>query len=197
MFVKPLDNEAEILAEIARGDKLAFEILFRNYHKYVLAFSRKITRSDDLAKEIVQDVFLKIWLGREKLKALETFGAYLNTMVRHHCFNALRQLSQKVKSNEVFRLKVSKSSESTAQELDYREAEQILNQAVETLSPQQRMVYILCHQQGMKYEEAAIKMGISPQTVHAYMKDALKKIRAHFKKHAMEYTVFILSLFRS
>ena len=197
MAVKPLDNEAEILAEIAGGDKRAFEVLFRNYHKYVLAFSKKITRSDDLAKEIVQDVFLKIWLGREKLKSLETFGAYLNTMVRHHCFNALRQLSQEVKSNEVFRLKVSELSDSTEQELNYREAENILNQAVETLSPQQRMVYILCHQQGMKYEEAAIKMGISPQTVHAYMKDALKKIRAHFKKHAMEYTVFILSLFRS
>ena len=197
MAVKPLDNEAEILAEIAGGDKRAFEILFRNYHKYVLAFSKKITRSDDLAKEIVQDVFLKIWLGREKLKSLETFGAYLNTMVRHHCFNALRQLSQEVKSNEVFRLKASELSDSTEQELNYREAENILNQAVETLSPQQRMVYILCHQQGMKYEEAAIKMGISPQTVHAYMKDALKKIRAHFKKHAMEYTVFILSLFRS
>lgn len=197
MAVKPLDNEAEILAEIAGGNKRAFEILFKNYHKYVLAFSKKITRSDDLAKEIVQDVFLKIWLGREKLKSLETFGAYLNTMVRHHCFNALRQLSQEVKSNEVFRLKASELSDSTEQELNYREAENILNQAVETLSPQQRMVYILCHQQGMKYEEAAIKMGISPQTVHAYMKDALKKIRAHFKKHAMEYTVFILSLFRS
>ncbi|WP_262502421.1 sigma factor [Pedobacter rhizosphaerae] len=42
--------------------------MFRNYHRYVLAFSRKITRSDDLAKEIVQDVFLKIWLSREKLR---------------------------------------------------------------------------------------------------------------------------------
>ena len=197
MPVKPLDNEAEILAEIARGDKAAFEVLFTNYHKYVLAFSKKITRSDELAKEVVQDVFLKIWLGREKLQTLETFGAYLNTIVRHHCFNALRQLSQEIKSHEIFRLKVNESSDSTEQELDYREAENILNQAIETLSPQQRMVYLLCHQQGMKYEEAAIKMGISPQTVHAYMKDALKKIRAHFKKHAMEYTVFILSLFRS
>ncbi|MGQ7854108.1 RNA polymerase sigma factor [Pedobacter sp. WC2501] len=197
MSVKPLDNEAEILAKIAKGDKHAFEILFKNYHKYILAFSKKITRSDDLAKEIVQDVFLKIWLGREKLQTLETFSAYLNTIVRHQCFNALRQLSQEIKSNEVFRLKASSSSDSTAHELDYREAENILNKAIETLSPQQRMVYVLCHQEGLKYDEAAIKMGISPQTVHSYMKDALKKIRAHFKKHAVTYTVFILSLFRS
>ncbi|MBB6240327.1 RNA polymerase sigma-70 factor (ECF subfamily) [Pedobacter sp. AK013] len=197
MSVKPLDNEAEILTEIAGGDKRAFEILFKNYHKYVLAFSKKITRSDDLAREIVQDVFLKIWLGREKLRTLETFGAYLNTIVRHQCFNVLRRLSQEIKSNEVFRLKASNLNDSTAHELDYREAENILNKAIETLSPQQRMVYVLCHQEGMKYEEAAIKMGISHQTVHSYMKDALKKIRAHFKKHAVAYTVFILSLFRS
>ncbi|WP_316839458.1 RNA polymerase sigma-70 factor [Pedobacter gandavensis] len=196
MFVRPLDNEKELLAEIARGDKRAFEILFKNYHKYVLAFSKKITRSEDMAKEVVQDVFLKIWLSRDKLQTLETFGAYLNTVVRNHCFNRLRQLSQEAKSNEILKLNIVEVCDSTVDELNYREAESVLNQAIETLSPQQKMVYLLCHQQGMKYEEAALKMNISPQTVHAYMKDALKKIRAHFKRHAIGYTVFLLSLFK-
>lgn len=196
MFVRPLDNENELLAEIARGDKRAFEILFKNYHKYVLAFSKKITRSEDMAKEVVQDVFLKIWLSRERLQTLENFGAYLNTVVRNHCFNRLRQLAQQAKSTEILRLEVTEVCDATVQELNYREVGSILNEAIETLSPQQKMVYQLCHQQGMKYEEAALAMNISPQTVHAYMKDALRKIRSHFKKHAIGYTVFFLSLFK-
>ncbi|WGQ10854.1 sigma-70 family RNA polymerase sigma factor [Pedobacter gandavensis] len=135
MFARPLDNENELLAEIAGGDKRAFEILFKNYHKYVLAFSKKITRSEDMAKEVVQDVFLKIWLSRDRLQTLESFGSYLNTVVRNHCFNRLRQLSQQNKSTELLRLEVTEVCDATVQELDYREAESILNQAIETLSP--------------------------------------------------------------
>jgi RNA polymerase sigma-70 factor (family 1) len=195
MAVVPFENESELLALIGDGDKRSFDALFKKYHKYVFAFSRKITRSDDLAKEIVQDVFLKIWLNRDKLKSLETFGAYLNVMVRNQCFSILRQLSQENKATESFKLKNAGHVNSTLEALDYREAERLLSQAIETLSPQQRMVYMLCHQQGKKYEEAAKEMNISSQTVHAYMKDALRKIREHFKRHSMEYTLFILALF--
>jgi RNA polymerase sigma-70 factor (ECF subfamily) len=57
------------------------------------------------------------------------------------------------------------------------------------------MVYRLCHEQGLKYEEAAAQMQLSPQTINAYMSDALKKIREHFRRHAMFYPLLIVCLF--
>ncbi|KQC02049.1 RNA polymerase sigma factor [Pedobacter sp. Hv1] len=191
-----LHNEPEILVKIAGGDQLAFNLLFKHYHIYVHSFSRKITHSDNLAVEIVQDIFLKIWLGREKLGHIDSFGAYLNRLVRNHCFNVLRQLAQETKSSAIHLKFATDVDHSTVQQLDYKETESILNEAIEMLSPQQRMVYMLCHQQGHKYEEAAEKMNISHQTVHAYMKDALRKIREHFKKHSVEYSLFITVLFK-
>ena len=195
MAVAPLVNETEILAQIAGGDRHAFTILFKHYQRFVFSFSKKITRSEESAGEVVQDIFLKIWLSRETLHQVKNFGAYLNRLVRNHSLNVVRQQLQEARHAGQFTRSFSEADESTILQLDFNETNDILNQAIAELSPQQRMVYQLCHQQGLKYDEAAAQMNISSQTVNAYMKDALKKIRNHFKKHAVAYPLLILILF--
>jgi RNA polymerase sigma-70 factor (ECF subfamily) len=195
MAVNHLVNEVEILALIAEGDQSAFTILFNHYQRFVFSFGKKITHSEESAGEVVQDIFLKIWLARENLPEVKNFGAYLNRLVRNHSLNVVRRQLQEAKSaGELGRI-FSEADESTILQLDYNETNNLLNQAIAELSPQQRMVYQLCHQQGLKYDEAAAQMNISAQTVNAYMKDALKKIRSHFRKYAVAYPLLILCLF--
>lgn len=195
-MAKPiLYDEQRLLMEIADGSQSAFSALFAHYHPVVFSFSRKITHSDDLAMEAVQDVFLKIWLHRERLRDIENFAAYLNRLVRNHCFNMLRKLANESRTLSSHGEDAPQEDYSTLEKLEYNEVKQILDEAIETLSPQQKKVYELCHQKGLKYEEAAAELNISAQTVHAYMKEALKKIRAHFKKYAISYIMFFSVLF--
>jgi RNA polymerase sigma-70 factor (family 1) len=195
MAVKSLEHEKELLAQIALGDQRAFTAVFKHYQRFVFSFSKRIVSSEESAGEVVQDIFLKIWLNKEKLKEVDNFGAYLNRLVRNHSLNVVRQQLQDTKSANEFGKTFTEADTTTILQLDYNDANNLLNEAVAELSPQQRRVYQLCHQQGLKYEEAAAQMNISPQTVNAYMKDALKKIRLHFKKHAVVYPLFILCLF--
>jgi RNA polymerase sigma-70 factor (family 1) len=195
MTVKSLFDESELIRRIAEGDQRAFTIIFKHYQRFVFSFSKKITSSDESAGEVVQDIFLKIWLNRENLAEVNNFGAYLNRLVRNHSLNVVRRQLQENKYATELGITFSEADESTMLQLDYNEINNLLNQAIAELSPQQRMVYQLCHQQGLKYQEAAIQMNISPQTVNAYMKDALKKIRVHFKKHTHIYPFLILILF--
>ena len=174
---------------------MAFRILFKQYHPFVHAFSRRITHSEELAEEIVQDVFLKIWLDRERLNTLDDFPAYLNRMVRNHCFNVLRRLATEAKHMAEHLTDFEEADQSTLEDLDYEEVKRILDEAVESLPPQQKRVYLLCHQEGLKYEAAAAQLNLSPQTVHAYMKEALRKIRTHFKNYSVSYLVFFAVLF--
>jgi RNA polymerase sigma-70 factor (family 1) len=197
MVDKFLPNESELLAKIAGGDQRAFTELFEFYQRYVYVYGKNLTRSEELAAEIVQDIFLKIWLGRQKLEKVENFGAYLNRIVRNHSLNLIRQVAKQIKSNAILRIDAQKADESTIQQLDYNEANRTLNQAINNLPPQQRMVYNLCHLEGMKYEEAAAKMNISIRTVQAHMGQALKNIREHFKKNALAYPLLISVLFKS
>lgn len=75
----------------------------------------------------------------------------------------------------------------TQQALDYKETKELLDDVVSRLPQQQRSVYTLCHSEGLKYDEAAAQLNISPDTVHYHMKLALATIREHFKRHALLY----------
>jgi len=199
MPIKPLRNEAELLAKIAEGDQRAFTVLFNHYHKNILSFSIKLTKSEELALEVVQDVFLKVWSVKAKLPEIDSFGGYLSRMVRNHCLNVLRQLERKARtgiqinidSNDVAETLIHDAMQ---QHLDYQDALRILKDALSDLAPQQRQVYQLCHMEGLKYEEAALALSISTETVRGHMKKALSGIREHFRKHAIYYPLLIIAL---
>lgn len=194
MAVQALKDEKDILAKIAEGDQYAFTILFNHYQKDVFVHSRRLTPSEDDALEVVQDIFIKIWTGRKRLTTIDNFGAYLNRVVRNQVFDVLKQLSQESESHVKLQKATTEIDDSTRQLLDYQDAIHILNEALTELAPQQKMAYKLCHQDGMKYEEAAKEMNISTETVRVHMKQALSKIRAHFRKHAVLYPMLILAL---
>lgn len=202
MPLNPLSNERELLAKIAGGDQRAFTVLFNHYHHDLFVFSKKLSKSEEVALEIVQDVFLKIWSVREKLTELDNFGGYLMRVVRNHALNVIRQIARREKpilnsSIDAGDFVDTIGFDVTQQKLDYNDSLQILNEALDTLAPQQRQVYQLCHIEGLKYEEAAQQMGISIETVRAHMKKALYKIREHFGKNAVLYPMLILALFKS
>ncbi|WP_139302439.1 RNA polymerase sigma factor, partial [Mucilaginibacter polytrichastri] len=177
MAIKPLNDETELLAKVVQGDQRAFTTIFDYYQKYVFGFGLKLTYSEDLAEEIVQDIFLKVWYGRDKLNTIESFGAYLNRLVRNHAFNLLRQVASHAKANKRIGEGLSELDNSTQHDLDLRETTRLLDEAIQLLPLQQKKIYILCRQEGLKYEEAAQQLNISPDTVHYHMKLALNAIR--------------------
>lgn len=196
MSIKPLDNEAELLEKISGGDQYAFTILFNHYERFVFTFARSLTHSEQLAIDIVQESFLKVWEKRKRLIEVEQFSAYLNRLVRNHTFNVLRNISRQVNASAQLNAAEDVVEQSTSNQLDYNETLRIVKEAVEGLTAQQKQVFRLCHQQGLKYEEAAEQMQVSPQTVNVHMKLALKKVREHLKRHAIVYNVIALVLLR-
>lgn len=194
MTLTSLPNEAELLIQLAGGDKHAFTLLFNHYQRFVYSFGKRLTHSEEMAINIVQDVFIKIWETREKLTEVDNFGGYLNRIVRNHSFNSLRGVLSKSKNTVELDEAEQEPDYNTLQQLDYNETLRLVEGAISTLSPQQRSVYELCHQQGFKYEEAAEKLGLSKQTVHVHMKLALRKIREHLKNNGAMYPLLALLL---
>lgn len=192
---KSLLDEITLLVRIAGGDTRAFREVFDHYQPYVFTFAQKITRSSSDAEEIVQDIFLKVWFSRDQLPTIENFGAYLNRLVRNHAFNLLRHEAIVSKVRNEMELNRIDNDLGTQQALDYKETKKLLDEVVSQLPGQQRRVYALCHFEGLKYDEVATKLNISPDTVHYHMKLALATIREHFKRHALAYpTLFIIFL---
>lgn len=189
---KNLLNEPVLLTKVAGGDERAFREIFDHYQHYVFTFARKITHSDSNAEEIVQDIFLKIWFGRDHLLSVENFGAYLNRLVRNHAFNLLRHEAVVSRMKIEMELSNTDNDLGTQQALDYKETKKLLDDIMSRLPEQQRKVYTLCHLDGLKYDEVATQLNISPDTVHYHMKLALAAIRRHFKRHALIYPALMM-----
>lgn len=194
MAVTRLHNEKALLNQVAQGDESAFRIVFDHYRDAIYAFALKVTRHESIAEEIVQDVFMKIWINRSGLPAVRELTDFLYIIARNHTYNSLRRLARerKLRLNTTDNLNIpGASAEATILQRDY---DRLLLQAIDRLSPQQKLVYTLGRQQGLTREEIAAQLQISPETVKVHMAQALKSLRAYFKDHTDALLVLIATI---
>lgn len=168
-----------MLEGVARGDEAAFAGLFHRYRNHVYTVACRLTDSPALAEEIVQDVFLKIWIKRDTLPGIRDFRSYLFIVCRNHIFSALKRLARRQGAIEEFTSLLPVSENPTEHYLAEKEYGEILRQAIDHLPPQQKQVYYYCREQGLKREKAAELMQIAPETVKAHLAKANRFIRAY------------------
>lgn len=184
---------SSLVERVAEGDPIAFRELFESFSPKVYGFALKLTHSPTIAEEMVQEVFMKVWVHRERLPNVDHFPAYLYTITRNLTFNVLKRLSieQKAKAEYVkgFREDVFETEETVIA----RDYQNILQNAIDKLSPQQKIVYSLCHGEGLKYEEAAEKLDISRLTVKTHMQQAIRAIKTHFKRVVLVLAILLVS----
>ena len=179
----PQHSEQELLQLIAKGDEAAFSSLFNNYRNKIYSIAYELTESTVIAEEIVQDTFLKIWLRRETLEDVTHFKAYLFTITRNYVFSALKSIARK----QNLELKVVQNApvyhSDTENKLIQKEYDAILNQAVNSLPPKQKQVYILMKEKGYKRHEVAAELQLSEETVKTHLAQAMRAIRAYCLTH--------------
>ncbi|HYH56419.1 MAG TPA: RNA polymerase sigma-70 factor [Anseongella sp.] len=158
----------------------AFEQLYDRYHGMLYRSSLKILKSDDLARETVQEVFIKLWEARQNLNEELSISAYLVTMTRNRIFNMLKRASRESRIKAEIKLHAEMASNSTESRVLLSEYREVVDSAIAQLPPQRKRIFILCRQEGKSYEEVAGLFGISKSTVRDHMVKALKSVREHF-----------------
>jgi len=183
MAVKILLDERKLLFKVAKGDQRAFRAIYDHYYDRIHAYGLHLLKSDVLAEEMLQYAFLKIWTLEEKLTKIENLESYLITVARNHALDVLRKKKLTIRVNREINAGWSELHNETEEEILLNDTRRVLDEAIELLAPQQRRVYKLCRQQGLKYEEAAKELNLSPATVQSYMKLALRALRRHLANH--------------
>ena len=183
-------NESELLGLTASGDGNAFRKIYNNYSNRLYAYSLRITEKEDLAEEIVQDVFIKIWTNRAELTAIDRFDSYLYVVARNHCFNSLKRIAREAVILKELSKGMTELHNEHEEAIIHKEYLKILNDSVSKLPPQQQLIYNLSRNSGLKYDEIALTLNLSKNTVKAHLKKALYSIRSNFSK----YRAFIIIL---
>lgn len=186
-------EEKQILQRIAEGDEQAFKLLFQIYHNKLGNYVHRYTRSFMLTQEIVQEVFLKIWLGRTALREVDSFSAYLFVTARNHTFNALKQIAREYGRQKQWQMDLKEEFNLNDQNTGYKETVVAVNKAIGALPPQQKKVFLLSREKGLTQEEIARKLQLSITTVKKHMVLALKRLREQLGPDASIILLILLT----
>jgi len=180
MAARNLDDERIILLELAGGSESAFVRIFDEYSPKVYRIALKFLDSRESAEEIVQDIFLDIWLKREKMTEVLNFGGYLHGMVRKQVYDAYRRKSvfHDIVNELSYRELSENATERIMQEQEY---EKLLQEAIDTLPEHQRKIFRLAREEGMTHEAIAEQMNLSRLAVKSHMKRALRFLRVRLE----------------
>ncbi len=166
-------NIDEVLFElIKKGDKQAFEKMFRKYYARLTAFANTFMHDLDSSESIVQSIFVKLWEKRAQYE-ITSLQSYLMIAVRNSCHNELKR--QKHERN----FKITLEPDEGMETFDYPDAGamQQIKYVIEQLPEQRKKIFILNRIDGLKYREIAEKLNLSQKTVEAQMGKALKFLR--------------------
>lgn len=174
-----MQQEAHIVKRLKQGDEQAFRTVFEMYHHKLFNFSLKFVHDEETAKEIVQNVLLKIWCNRRKLNPQLSFQAYLFKIARHENFKYLKKAARDASLKEELIHRCLSSTTPVEDDFLFKEYQVMASEAIALLPPKRRVVFEMM-QQGFTHEEIAQELGISVHTVRSQLANATQSIKEHF-----------------
>ena len=164
-------DEKTLLSRVTEGDSDAFKILYDHYWNDLYALALAFLKSPDWADDIVQDLFLKLWIKRAALGAIGEFRSYVFITLRNELISALRRKKRILQLHERYRQQIPADfllphqPDRPDNRAAYKELQQLLQQAIAQLPPSQRLLIELTRQQGLSHEVVAERLGMAKKTV--------------------------------
>lgn len=172
-----------LVIELMEGNEKAFSKLFNMFYNDVYAYSLSMLKNEVFAEEIVQEVFLNIWLHRDRLNPDLSFKSYVFTITRNLTFNLISKVANSHKLKEEVFYTSQKSYNPIEDSLAEADYDAIKNKAIEQLPPKRRVIFEMSRNKEMSYEEISKELNISVSTVKGQMSKALAEIRTFLETH--------------
>lgn len=187
-------NEKELLFRIAEGDENAFAALFNLYSTPLSLIALRMLHDEPAKQEVMQEVFIKLWLNRDRLKDVQHPGAWLRKITIHECLQHLRKTS--LYNNKLDDLEQDSASFNQAlHTISVKEIQQAVKHALQIMPPQRRAIYQLSREKGMTTKEIAAHLGLSDGYVRNALSAALQTIRGLLPESVLLPSIIFLILF--
>ncbi len=172
----------ELISRIKEGDESAFRIVFDLYSSKLYAFSYRFLKEKEPCQEVVQEVFLNLWINRAKLDTQYPIAPYLYTITRRLTLNVLRHVATSQSAMNKMWLNVKKVSNETEQEVFLDDLSRFTEQVLSKMPKQQQLIFRMSRHQELSYDEIAEELNISRNTVKNHLVAALKTLRTQLNK---------------
>lgn len=172
-----------LILDFVSGNDRAFHRIFELYHHALYHHVIKFVKSPDLAADILQDVFIKVWEKRELINPDYSFKAFLFTVAKNHILNILKRAARERSiREEIFKNALDFHTHSEDSVI-YNDLNHFAEMAIEQLPPQRKIVFKMFRDEGQDYHQIAENLGLSKNTVRDHLAKASRFVRGFLKAH--------------
>ena len=180
--VLTIGNTEEIIRRLKNEDKSAVDELFNYYYPRLYHFSKSILKIENEIDDILQEVFVKIWLNRHKIGSAESFNSWIFTITRNELLNLIRNNLRDHNFKDQLFLRSVAEEYQTQNPLEYDEIRTGIDKIVAALPEKRKQVFILSRTEGLSYKEISQQLNISEKTVEDHITHAIKQIKSSMKE---------------
>ena len=184
-------NNEKLINRFIDGDKTAINDLYAEYSPRLYRFAMAYLKSESEVLDIVQEVFVNVWVNRKKLKKDSNLDAYLFTVAKNTIVSVFRKKLSEKDYLEHLKNKTITNSIDTESQFNYNQLSDKLNDLVEQLPPQRKKIYQLSKEQGLANKTIAAELGISIKTVEDHLSKASKFIKKNLTEYGFLALLFI------
>ena len=181
-------SDKDLILKAVKSDQSAFEELVYRYDRVVLSIALRYSKDPDEAKDIYQEVFIRVFKSLKKFQFQCEFSTWLFRITTNVCLTYISRKKVHLKLSEFDGDEADNFDSNHREELIYdgispeektveNDVSEIVNAAVDTLSPKQKITFVLKHYEGYKIREISEMLGCKEGTVKKYLFDAVKNLR--------------------
>ncbi|WP_316834699.1 RNA polymerase sigma factor [Pedobacter nutrimenti] len=187
------DEDSLLLERIFAGDERAFNQMYYQTNRNIFNAVMSYVKNEHIAIELVQQVYVKFWNNRHKLKDVRSLKDYLFIIARNLTLDHFKKVTLETNFFAEFILRENNPVNTTDEKIEQIEYDRLLKDAIAQLPPQQKEAWLLINEEELSYAETAVKMNISRLTVKRHLELSRKSVREYLKSQI--YIVLTLPLF--
>lgn len=194
METEKLYDERELLLRLKSGDHIAFEMMFHRYKSQMAGNALRLLKSPELAEDLLQEIFIRLWEQRSKIDIERTIGSYLYRIASNLAYDYFRKVARDRKLADKLLSVYPSVYEPIEKAVFDQENKLALDNALSMLPEQQRIVFTLCKIEEKSYQEVASMLNISIGTVNNHLTRANSSLRVLLKsaKHPLPFLGIVL-----
>ncbi|MET7001425.1 RNA polymerase sigma factor [Chitinophaga defluvii] len=185
----------EWFEKISEGDAHCFRQLYDHYRHKIFYLALKLTKSNTISEEILQEVCYNLWNSRSQLAGVENPEAYIYTITHNLISRHFKKAAKELQLRDNLLRQQQEYDYETADSIQLNESNALLNKAILQLPPKRRQIYQLSRIQGLNHEQIAAQLNISVSTVSNQLGEALKFIRHYLKNAGLVLGYLLLKIF--
>ena len=171
-----------------------FSEIFRQHEQRLYTLALRLTKSDEVAKDIIQEVLMKLWEQRKNIHAIKNKEAWLYKLTENKVIDFLRKAAADDRLKKKIWENLQQILNDTEQHLEAKEYNQVIQKAIEQLPPQRRLIYQLNKEEGLDYQEIATELQLSKHTVKNQLFSAVQAVRRFISKNIRCFLFLVYGL---